>query len=790
MSSPGFLAPAAIALLVASVAHAEWPRDPAENLPIGNAVFNTQRVTAAPDPSGGAFVFWEDLRQPDADLAVVGMRILADGTRAPGWPDDGLLVAASPGDEQEPRALADGAGGVFVTWQTMGDPAGLDLHLLRLTAEGTTAPGWSPGGLVVAAGPGDQRAASLLADGTGGVFVAWQDARFGVEDVYAKRITASGTVSPGWPATGLGVCRAAGRQLAPLLVSDGAGGAIVVWEDHRYGNPDIYACRLNPGGYVEPGWPSNGFPICLEAGEQRRPCAVADGVGGVIAAWEDTRSGDSDIYVGHLAGNASFPSGWNGSGRAVRIAAGSQLHPVIVSNVTGGWLAVWEDLTGGSTGIFALALNASGAPPVDFPTSGFRISNYGRVATELSVAPGPEAAPLVVWNESSDGFTQEVVSAIPDGTLGYGSYGSGIVLSAASGDQLRPCVVSDGEGGLLAFWLDARAPQSRVYGQKLDATGSLGDNEPRIVAVTDVPADQGGVVRVAWDASPLDPGRVVSYFVYREVPGPTAPASLPHPAAITVPGYWEPVGSVAAAGHEGYSLVVPTTGDSGAVGNPLTRFLVVARSDFYNGWVLPAWESNVMSGYSVDNLAPGAPTALAGERVAAGIRLSWEPAVEPDVDRYRVHRLNSDTQVPGPETQVAELSEPGWTDPAGPGWYAVVAVDRAGNESPAALLSPSGTLAVPGAGMRSTWLASPAPNPARDAITLRLGLAAEGPARLDLYDLAGRRVASLVNATLPAGEHRLTWDLSGHGGPLPDGLYLLRLTSGGVTKTRRLHLLR
>jgi surface protein len=58
--------------------------------------------------------------------------------------------------------------------------------------------------------------------------------------------------------------------------------------------------------------------------------------------------------------------------------------------------------------------------------------------------------------------------------------------------------------------------------------------------------------------------------------------------------------------------------------------------------------------------------------------------------------------------------------------------------------------------------------------------------RLAVYDLLGRQVAVLVDGTMPAGRHRVTFDASG----LASGVYLVRLEAGGEVFTRRMTLLK
>ncbi|MEM6325589.1 MAG: T9SS type A sorting domain-containing protein [Bacteroidota bacterium] len=67
---------------------------------------------------------------------------------------------------------------------------------------------------------------------------------------------------------------------------------------------------------------------------------------------------------------------------------------------------------------------------------------------------------------------------------------------------------------------------------------------------------------------------------------------------------------------------------------------------------------------------------------------------------------------------------------------------------------------------------TPAPNPTTGDATLRLDLPASARVRLEVFDALGRRVATPVDATLGAAEHRLDVPSGG----LPPGVYVYRLS--------------
>src|SRR5262245_22576629 len=79
----------------------------------------------------------------------------------------------------------------------------------------------------------DQVSLGTVADGKGGAYIVFDDNRAGSHDIYVQRLTASGSVAPGWPATGLAVCTAVDIQMVPVAVADGGGGVYVAWDDAR-----------------------------------------------------------------------------------------------------------------------------------------------------------------------------------------------------------------------------------------------------------------------------------------------------------------------------------------------------------------------------------------------------------------------------------------------------------------------------------------------------------------------------------------------------------------------------
>lgn len=60
-----------------------------------------------------------------------------------------------------------------------------------------------------------------------------------------------------WRINSVPVCTAANSQQESSIVSDGAGGAILAWQDDRNGNCDMYAQLVQATSAVDPAWPAD-----------------------------------------------------------------------------------------------------------------------------------------------------------------------------------------------------------------------------------------------------------------------------------------------------------------------------------------------------------------------------------------------------------------------------------------------------------------------------------------------------------------------------------------------------
>jgi hypothetical protein len=789
-----------LAHVFASPAVAAWSHDPAiGGLPLTTMQNGQTAPVALPDGAGGAFVVWLDYRTGGlgGTSDLYAQRVSAAGTLL--WDAGGLPVCTAASFQTNPVLTPDGAGGVIVAWTDWRN-GHLDIYAQRIDGEGAVQ--WATNGVAVYTGAETQSAPTIASDGAGGAIIAWEDFRSTTTyDIYAQRLNDSGVAQ--WNPGGVVVSNATGDQRGPQLVSDGAGGSFICWVDGRNASLDLYGNRLGPTGALQS--PGTGVALCTFTGDQTDPRIVADGTGGAILTWGDLRSGNADIYAARIT--PIVGAHWNTGGNVVCSATGEQQGPAITSDGAGGAIIAWSDSRGADTDVYAQRMTAAGGPA--WTANGVLLSVAGSNQSGPVIAADGAGGALVAWRDfrgpAADIYAQRV------GPTGVGYWTSGgTAISTAVRSQLSPSIVSDGAGGAIVAWGDLRNMSiDAIYAQRVHRYGQLGSPEPLITSVKDVTGDQGGWVKVSWDASYLDVDPVygvLDYRVWRSAPAAAAANGAarmtrgitrdPDEAAGTgmlladprgaLDYAWELVATQAAALLPAYSVVAPTTRDSIAGSNPRTAFMVEARA----GTSLSSdrWYSFPDSGYSVDDLAPLAPAPFTGTYAAGTTTLLWNPNGEADLAGYRLYRGTTAGFAIGPASLLAAVTDVNYVDAAGaPYWYKLTAVDVHGNESPVATLLPGGALDVAVGAPRELAFAAPTPNPARGATTLRFALPRAGAVRLTVYDAQGRCVRTLADGVRGAGEQAATWDLRDDAGrAVGAGLYFARLEHGREVRVRRI----
>jgi hypothetical protein len=427
---------------------------------------NTQSYpTIASDGAGGAIVTWQDARNAGTtgtDIYV--QRVNSSG--APQWTTNGVLLCNATGNQGSPTIVSDGVGGAIVTWQDYRSGSHYDIYAQRLNGSGSAQ--WTSNGVAVCAATNTQESPTIVTDGARGAIITWQDFRNGSEyDVYAQRMDSTGTAQ--WVANGDTVSVAAEHQTYPTMVSDGAGGAIVVWID---GN-GIFAQRLSSAGTQQ--WTNNGTPTPVTllglSTYEFPPTVTTDGAGGAIATWNDFRTGGyADIYAQRV--NVAGALKWTTNGVQVCSATDNQDGPTIALDGARGAIISWYDYRS-SPNVDIYAQRADSTGSLQWTTNGVAVCTATNSQFDPTIVPDGAGGAIVTWSDGRNGSGSDLYAQRLNSSGAPQWTPNGVALSTTSGEQWPPAMVSDGAAGAIVAWQDTRSGNSDIYAKRLYAASGL-----------------------------------------------------------------------------------------------------------------------------------------------------------------------------------------------------------------------------------------------------------------------------------------------------------------------------
>ena len=457
----------ALSLVIAStLPAASHAQWAADGVALSTGVGNQTGPRAISDGAGGAYVTWSDTRSGTFD--VYAQRVNAGGVVQ--WTANGEAVRAGTLDQSDPRIVSDGAGGAIIVWVDRRNNGDTDIYAQRIDGTGTAQ--WAVNGVEMCGAQNDQFNPNVVSDGAGGAIVTWEDARGGsnmVADVYAQRIDANGVVQ--WLGDGVAISTAANAQSFPTIASDDAGGAVITWQDYRTGS-DIYAQRVNAAGAVQ--WTADGLAICTAANDQSAPAVSSDGAGGAFITWSDARDGFADIYAQRI--NSGGAIQWTGDGTPVCAASNGQLAPEIVADGAGGAIVTWIDQRNTGTtddDVFAQRVNASGA--AQWTADGVALCTETGGNVQARIIPDDAGGAVVTWADlRAGGLNYDIYAQRINAGGAVQWTGGGVALCTAANGQLDPAIVPDGFGGAMVAWQDLRSNTTfDIYADRVTPGGAI-----------------------------------------------------------------------------------------------------------------------------------------------------------------------------------------------------------------------------------------------------------------------------------------------------------------------------
>lgn len=576
--------------------------------------------------------------------------------------------------------------------------------------------------------------------------------------VSAALLAAPGARAAAWPVGGFDVVPSDTSQTIPALVSDAAGGAYVFWSDYRYYDysPAVVAERVTTNGGTATGWPAIGLQLPWRSSEAGQ-VAIPDGTGGVYVA-----TGGWDWYghvlINHLGGDGQEIAPWPANAAEIAFYSGpapaigspapplgvegagpGDMMPAIALDGAGGLLLAWTHVGRSTQAVHVARLTATGTIMSSWPWNGVLVRPTYESQWSSTICDDGAQGAFVAWYDELG----EIIGChtFSDGTIDGRWPSGGLVVSDPTRTATAPGIASDGHGGCLIAWqsADTSGAQHPVL-QHLLADGTAAPGWGPYGLTLSTAATEAGALRLAY----------------------------------AVPFTYSSVVSDGAGG-----AVMAWSAISNGVGQ------VMAQRVAGDGVVAQGWPANGLA------LAPGPADerlpSIAGDG-SGGVFLAWQGSAA-GATEIRVQHVDGDGNT-------SPWAVGGYPIVSGPGARAhpVVAADGLGGalvawEEPHGAVSniflgssAAASAAVPpGPPRPELSLTGFLPNPARSgALRVAFTLATARPARLDLMDVAGRRLASRI--VQGPGAHVVPLDGTGL---LQAGVYWLRLEQDGRAVTTR-----
>ena|GEM_PF-4215938 len=311
---------------------------------------------------------------------------------------------------------------------------------------------------------GSQKIPSVAVDGEGVIYAVWNDAR---EDTARRVYFAKST--DGGSSFGQSVrvddSPAESTQLNPRIAVDTSGDVYVVWQDSRSGNWDIYFSKSTDGGV------SFSTPNVKVSDEglfaKFWPMVAVDSEGNVYIVWQDARNGydNYDIYF------ARSTDGGQTFGGNVRVDdsdpnRSAQSYPSIALDSGGNIYIVWNDERSGDSDVYFTKSVDKG---VSFVKPNVRVDDTGSAGSsqlEPSIAAAPNGDVYVSWTDTrrNEGFNiyDTYFARSTDGGL---SFLENVIVNddAEGNNQMHSEIAVDSEGGIYAVWDDYRDDRWDIY---------------------------------------------------------------------------------------------------------------------------------------------------------------------------------------------------------------------------------------------------------------------------------------------------------------------------------------
>ncbi len=381
-----------------------------------------------------------------------------------------ISISAADDGQLFPQGVSDGNGGAIIVWEDYRTRKDWDVYVQRVDRTNTML--WEKNGLPISVADRNQRRLRMIGHDEN-VVVVWNDRRGRSDwDIYAQAVSLDGKIL--WETDGIPVCTNVADQSTQAILSDGEGGAIIVWEDERISSEfqDLYIQRINSMG--QPMWEHDGIPVFPSESLQSNPILIEDGEQGFYIVWWDVIGHNEWHIMAHRYG-IDAKSLWD-TPRLITPTDGMQGNHRVVSDGDGGFIVVWQIYENFiNDELYAQRISPDGSKM--WQETGIPICTADGIQKNAAVVSDGDGGIIVVWRDERDIYSDLYSQRIQaDGTFLWDK--DGIPICIVGGHQDSPTIVRTEEDRFFIAWLDYRGDFGEesvdaIYCQQIDIDGKL-----------------------------------------------------------------------------------------------------------------------------------------------------------------------------------------------------------------------------------------------------------------------------------------------------------------------------
>lgn len=232
-------------------------------------------------------------------------------------------------------------------------------------------------------------------------------------------------------------------------------------------------------------WQADGVPVCTATGDQQNPVIVPDMKGGGIAIWQDWRSGGRNLYAQRVnsAGNAL----WATNGVQIVTAPGDQLGPRAISDMRGGAIVAFNMYNTGNYDVWVQRVDSLGNPC--WGVSGVDVSSLSNIQylqMSYQIASDSAGGVYITWDNRdtlAKATNDDIYAQLIDSSGNYVWNTTGIMTAGGSPIQGTPYLVSSPNSAIIA-WMEGPWLDQKFYAQRISKSGSLMWMSPTPICTT------------------------------------------------------------------------------------------------------------------------------------------------------------------------------------------------------------------------------------------------------------------------------------------------------------------